>query len=205
MTADQIADINVSRETLDRLTQFADLLRKWNPAINLIAPGTIPELWTRHIVDSAQLFHAAPPHPRHWLDLGSGGGLPGIVCAILAAELQPDCRFTLVESDARKSAFLMTATREMSLPTAVLTDRAETIAPQYADIVTARALAPLPRLLPLVARHLAKGGVAVLPKGKNHATELAAARREWQFTTDTRASLTDPLARVLVLKELTRV
>ncbi|TVR47556.1 MAG: 16S rRNA (guanine(527)-N(7))-methyltransferase RsmG [Rhodobacteraceae bacterium] len=205
MTATQIAGIDVSRETLTRLTLFADLLRKWTPAINLVATGTIPDMWTRHIVDSAQLFCVAPPDARHWLDLGSGGGLPGIVCAILAAELQPDCRFTLVESDARKSAFLMTAKRELSLPITVLTERAETLAPQKADLVTARALAPLPRLLPLVARHLAKGGVAVLPKGKNHATELAAARREWQFTTDTRDSLTDPAARVLVLKELTRV
>lgn len=197
--------LDVSRETLTKLETFAKLLGKWNARINLVAPSTIPDLWSRHILDSAQLFTHAPTDARHWVDLGSGGGLPGLVCAILAHEARPECRFTLIESDKRKSAFLMTAIRELGLSAQVLAMRVEQAAPQSADVVSARALAPLPTLLPLVVRHLAQNGTALLPKGKNHSAELAAARREWHFEHDAVESQTDPLARVLILKEIMRV
>ena len=197
--------LDVSRETLAKLEQFADLLGKWNARINLVAPSTLPDLWSRHILDSAQIFHHAPDDARHWVDLGSGGGLPGVVCAILAYEARPECQFTLIESDKRKSAFLMTAIRELGVSAQVLTERAEQAPPQAADVVSARALAPLPALLALVARHLAENGTALLPKGKNHSAELAAARREWHFDHVAIESQTDPLARVLILKEIMRV
>lgn len=199
------AMLNVSRETLARLEQFAELLGKWNARINLVAPSTIPDLWSRHIQDSAQIYTHAPADAQHWVDLGSGGGLPGLVCAILAHEERPECRFTLIESDKRKSAFLMTAIRELGLSARVLSERAEHAEPQAADVVSARALAPLPALLALVARHVAENGTALLPKGKNHSAELAAARREWHFEHDAIESQTDPLARVLILKEIMRV
>ena len=201
----QLAGRDVSRETMSKLQQFADLLCKWNKKINLVSSAGMSDLWERHIVDSAQVFSYAPQGTGHWVDLGSGGGLPGIVCAVLAQDSLPECRFTLIESDHRKSAFLMTAARELALPLSVLTERAEAAAPQGADIVTARALAPLDQLLPLVMRHIAETGIAILPKGKNHAQELAAAQREWHFEATAHASLTDPLARLLVIKEITRV
>jgi len=197
-------DLNVSRETLDDLQAFAELLARWNARINLVAASTIPEIWQRHIIDSAQLIVHAPEEAENWVDLGSGGGLPGLVCAILARELRPSCQFSFVESDKRKAAFLMTASRELKLSTTTHSVRAESLAPQNADIVSARALAPLADLLPLVARHLAEDGTALLPKGKAHAEELAAARREWQFDVTSHVSRTDPLARLLILKEIRR-
>lgn len=196
--------LNVSRETMERLQAFVVLLKHWNTRINLIAPSTLPDLWRRHIVDSAQLFEHAPIDARHWVDLGSGGGLPGLVCAIMAQERMPQCRFTLIESDKRKSAFLMTAARELGLTISVLAQRIEAVPPQMADVVSARALAPLAQLMALVERHLRPGGVALLPKGKSHSEELAAARLEWQFDAAEIESQTDPLARLLILKDIAR-
>ncbi len=197
-------EANVSRETLARLEAYAALLEKWNPRINLVAPSTIPDLWDRHIRDSLQVFDLAPESPRLWVDLGSGGGLPGLVCAILAKEAVPECRFVLIESDKRKAAFLMTVARELSLTMDVLAQRAEHVGALGADVVSARALAPLPQLLPLVARHLTETGVALLPKGKTYAEELAAARLEWQFAVTSHDSKTNASARILILKELKR-
>lgn len=195
---------NVSRETMERLQAFVALLKRWSARINLIAPSTVSDVWQRHIIDSAQLFEYAPTEARHWVDLGSGGGLPGLVCALMAQEQMPQCRFTLIESDKRKSAFLMTAIRELGLTASVLTQRIEDAPPQAADIVSARALAPLSPLLEMVERHLRPGGIALLPKGKSHAEELAAARLEWQFDAADIESQTDPLARLLILKDIAR-
>lgn len=204
MSAEDLTDLDVSRETLDRLRAYADLIARWNPKINLVAPSTLEDLWQRHIVDSAQIFAHAPVDARHWVDLGSGGGLPGLVCAVLAADAMPECRFTLVESDQRKSAFLMTAARELGLPVKVLVGRAEAVDPLQADVVSARALAPLNVLLGLVGRHMKPGGVALLPKGKTYEQELAAARAEWQFNAATIESRTDNLARLLIVKDIFR-
>ena len=204
MTGADLLD-GVSRETSDRLRAYAAALEKWNARINLVAPATVADLWDRHIRDSAQVFTLAPRDAAHWVDLGTGGGLPGLVCAILARDQMPDCRFTLIESDQRKAAFLLTIARELDLPQVqVLAQRIEAAAPQNAGIVSARALAPLAPLLGLVARHLAHGGVALLPKGKSHAAELEAARQQWHFAATSHASITDPLARVLEIKELSR-
>lgn len=204
MRADALEGLNVSRETLDRLHAYADLISRWNPKINLVAPSTILDLWQRHIVDSAQIFAHAPRDAQHWVDIGSGGGLPGLVCAVLAQESMPECRFTLIESDQRKSAFLMTAARELGLSVKVLVKRAEAAEPLEADIVSARALAPLNALLGLVARHMRPGGIALLPKGKTYEQELASARAEWQFDAAMIESQTDNLARLLIIKDIFR-
>lgn len=201
----QIAGQSVSRETIERLSAFEALLCKWNPRINLVSPSTLDDFWDRHIVDSAQVFMLAPRQVSLWVDLGSGGGLPGVVCAILSQELSPKIKFILVESDKRKSAFLAVCAQQFALPMTVLSSRAEAVDPLHADIVSARALAPLPQLLPLVLRHLNPDGVALLPKGKTHEAELEAARSGWQFESDSYPSLTDPQARILALKDIQRV
>ncbi|NBB96618.1 MAG: 16S rRNA (guanine(527)-N(7))-methyltransferase RsmG [Alphaproteobacteria bacterium] len=201
----QIAGQSVSRETIERLTAFEALLRKWNSRINLVSPSSLDDIWDRHIVDSAQIFSLRPSRAGLWVDLGSGGGLPGIVCAILAQEHSAETRLILVESDKRKSAFLTVCAQQFALSITVVSSRAEVVEPLHADIVSARALAPLPMLLPLVARHLNPKGVALLPKGKTHEAELEAARSGWQFETDSYPSLTDPQARILALKDIHRV
>lgn len=202
---EQLVNGPVSRETLQKLHIYCDLIRRWNPRINLVAASTIDDLWSRHIEDSMQIVGLAPSTPAHWVDLGSGGGLPGVVCAIMSQELAPNCHFTLVESDKRKAAFLATCKHELALNMTVKSERAERLEPQRADVVSARALAPLPALLPLVARHMANDAIALLPKGKNHAAELEAARAEWQFTLASHVSQTDNLARILALRDIKRV
>ena len=110
-----VAGLSVSRETFLALEDFSALVKRWNPAINLVSKTTIPDFWNRHILDSAQLFTLCPAQARLWLDLGSGGGLPGIVIAILARELRPDLRVVMVESDQRKATFLREACRSLNL------------------------------------------------------------------------------------------
>ncbi|MFN4056596.1 MAG: 16S rRNA (guanine(527)-N(7))-methyltransferase RsmG [Roseinatronobacter sp.] len=197
--------IDVSRETIERLQDYVELLLKWNAKINLIGPATSSDVWGRHINDSAQIFALSPPSVRHWVDLGSGGGLPGLVVAIIGQAQAPDARFTLIESDQRKAAFLLTVARTLHLDrVTVLPERIELAPPQGADIVSARALAPLPQLVAYVHRHLSQIGVALLPKGRSYETELAAARQDWHFDLTTHESQTDPMARVLEIKDISR-
>jgi 16S rRNA (guanine527-N7)-methyltransferase len=191
-----------SPATLDRLAAFEALARRWTARINLVAPSTVPDLWTRHIADSAQLWPLAPASARSWVDLGSGGGFPGVVIAILAAEAGGP-RVTLIESDQRKCAFLRTAARELGLSVTILDERAEAAAPQAADVVSARALASLSALLSLIARHLAPGGTALLPKGRDVAAEIEAARSSgWRFEVEALPSATDPSARILRVADI---
>ncbi len=195
---------DVSRETSARLAVLAALLRKWNPAINLVAPSTLEELEERHMADSLQLVALAPPAPAHWADFGSGGGFPGLVVAAALAERAPAARVTLVDSDRRKASFLRTAAREMGLDVTVRAERAEAIAPLGADVVSARALAPLRTLLGLAERHMAPGGCALFPKGARAQEEIEAARKQWRFVLESHMSRTDPQARVLAVREITR-
>lgn len=178
----EIAGLNVSRETNERLQIYADLLRTWNPKINLVAPSTLDDLWSRHFTDSAQLLRLAPPAFDHWADLGSGGGFPGLVIAILLQESAEAPQITLVESDARKSAFLRTVLHQTEVTASILTKRAEAVAPLKAAVVSARALAPLTKLLAFAHRHLASDGIALLPKGQNWEKELQEAQSAWQFS-----------------------
>lgn len=196
----------VSRETRDRLVALEALLGRWNAHINLVAPGTLKDFWSRHALDSAQLLDLAPQSAGTWADLGSGGGFPGLVVAILALSERPGMRVTLVESDQRKAAFLMTAAREI-VPEArveVLAQRAETVAPLGADVVSARALAPLDQLLPLASRHLGPNGVALFPKGARWQGEVQAALANWRFTLQNHPSQTDPAAVVLAVRGISR-
>jgi 16S rRNA (guanine527-N7)-methyltransferase len=203
--AELIPGLHVSRETEDLLKRHLALLSRWNARINLVSPATLARAWDRHIRDSAQLWPQAPAAPRRWVDLGSGAGFPGLVIAAIAADISPRTEVVLIESDGRKAAFLLAVLAETGLPARVLTARAEDVAPLAADVVSARALAPLPQLLPLVARHLAPAGIALLPKGRQADAEIAAARRKWRFGRASFPSLTDREGHVLKLSGIARV
>jgi 16S rRNA (guanine527-N7)-methyltransferase len=195
---------SVSRETIDLLERFARGLEKWNRKINLVAPSTIPDLWSRHILDSAQLFNEIPRDAPTLCDIGSGGGLPGIVIAIIAKETSPGLQVALVESDKRKCAFLQTMVAHLGLSATVLVQRIEEAAPQSAEIVTSRALAPLNQLLGYVERHLAKDGKALLLKGAKYEEELDEALASWSFDLQKRPSETSADAVVLEISSLGR-
>lgn len=194
------AAATIPPEAEARLRAFAALAARWTARINLVAPSTVPRLWERHVLDSAQLLPLAPEGARTWADLGAGGGFPGMVVAVLGGDA---LQVTLVESDARKCAFLRTAVRELGLAVAIVDRRAEEAEPLGADVVSARALAPLSRLLPLAARHLAPGGTAILPKGRDWAAEVEVAEAAgWRFALDPRPSATDSDTRLLVVTNL---
>lgn len=198
-------DLNVSRETVDRLEVYETLLEKWTQKINLIAPRTIKEIRVRHVLDSAQLLKHATLTPKKWLDIGSGGGLPGLVVAILLTETHPTARVTLVESDLRKATFLRTVIRETALDAQVLAGRVENIPPFDADVLSARALAPLPLLLTYVSRHLSSSGVALLHKGANWKQEVQDASEQWKFSLEAIKSETDRDAVILRIGDLRHV
>ncbi len=193
--------MDVSRETEALLARYGDLIAKWNPAINLVAPGTLPDLRHRHIEDSAQLFDLARPTAGAWLDIGSGGGLPGIVIAILGRDLP--LPVTLVESDRRKSAFLSTVRRELQLDNlTVKPARIEQLEPGAFNFVSARALASLKDLLPMIHQQLASDGEAWLLKGRSWQQEVEAARPDWSFAIETYLSITDPESVVMKLRKI---
>ncbi len=204
MTSVALPD-DVSRETMDRLKALESLLAKWNPAINLVAKSTVHQSWTRHILDSAQIFNLAPPTARHWVDLGSGGGFPGLVIAALAADLRPHLAVTMIESDQRKATFLRQASHDLGLSPTILAQRIELTDPQKADVVSARALAQLPALLEFTRQHLAPGGLALFLKGATWREEVELARKDWHFDITPHLSVTDPQGAILALKAITHV
>lgn len=199
-----VGGVDVSRETFTDLQYFAKLVEKWTPKINLVARGSIDSLWDRHIADSVQIWRHAPKSFEKWVDIGSGGGFPGIVVAILGKTQSPEATFTLIESDQRKATFLRTASRELGLAVTVISERIEDAPPQSADIVSARALAPLSGLLDLVDRHLKLDGCALLHKGKQARQEVAEARESWSFLLEEHPSFTDPDARLLAIQRISR-
>ncbi len=205
MTPDQmIQKFDVSRETLEQLKQFEDVVRKWNPRINLVSRRSLDDFWTRHIVDSVQVLRTVKPTGR-WVDLGSGGGFPGIVVAICAATENPDLDIRLIESDQRKSAFLRNAARECGAKCTVISKRIEQADAQNADVLSARALADLTTLMEFSERHLNKSGIALFPKGVTWKKEVEDAQQKWSFELEAITSLTEPDAAILKIKGVTRV
>jgi 16S rRNA (guanine527-N7)-methyltransferase len=196
----------VSRETAERLDRFVALLLQWQRTTNLIAPSTIAHLWTRHIADSLQLIDLAPD-ARIWIDLGSGGGFPGIVVACALADRE-GTMVHLVESNTKKAAFLREAQRVAQAPVTVHAERIEAFAARFAgraDVLTARALAPLKALLdqsfPLLGT---SGATALFPKGENVELELGEAGKVWNIKVNLVPSRTDPAARIVVIRELVK-
>jgi 16S rRNA (guanine527-N7)-methyltransferase len=184
-----------------RLRLYVDLLHRWQPTINLVAPSSLPDVWSRHIADSLQV-QAAVPMARRWLDLGSGGGFPGLVTAIVLADA-PDAVVHLVESDKRKAAFLRAVSRETGAPAVIHAERIETFTAAFdepIDAVSARALAPLAALVVYAEKYLLKGAVGVFLKGQQVDAELTGFDSARRFHVESVPSQTQETARLLIVK-----
>jgi len=191
--------LNVSRETLDRLTVHLDLLQRWQRAINLVGPATLADPWRRHFLDSAQLAAHVPATATSLVDLGSGAGFPGMVLAIMGVR-----GVHLIESDRRKAQFLREVARATETPVVVHAARIEELPGWPADVITSRALAPLPRLLELAERFIASDSVCLFLKGRSGSRELTEARASWHMVSEIYPSLSDPTGMVLKLRGISR-
>jgi len=205
---------NVSRETSVAFERYETLLKKWQKAVNLVGRGTLKDIRRRHFLDSAQLLPLIPPNPDgtpvRLLDVGSGAGFPGLVLAILAAKEAspgPQLEVHLVESNGRKCTFLKEIARTTETPVIVHQSRLEDLAPFAVDIITARGLASLPRLLALIEPFLGQPGCSPLGlflKGRKVDEELTEARKQWNMHVDSIVSVTDPEGVVLRIKDIVR-
>jgi 16S rRNA (guanine527-N7)-methyltransferase len=192
----------VSRETLERLQAFEHMLQKWNRSINLVAGSTAADAWDRHILDSAQLLRLAPAANR-WVDLGSGGGFPGLILGFLLADRQGSV-VHLIESNRKKASFLQAVTGQFNLPARVHARRIEDSYPLVIEpqIVTARALAPLPLLLDLAAPWLTDGAIALFHKGRDYRSEVEESTQRWSFDLIEHASVIDLQGAILEIRNL---
>lgn len=197
-----LSGLNVSRETEALLRDFESQIEKWSRSINLVSKTTYADIWSRHILDSAQLFHFSREHTGLWLDLGSGGGLPGLVIAILLKDQQRNIDIELVESDARKAAFLKIMASRYDLSVTITNARLETLERRNATIVSARAFAPLKDLIGHAFKHLSHSGTAIFPKGRGAKEEIAAANRRWAFKCVEEPSIIDPEGKILLVSEI---
>ena len=196
MTPDDIARLlNVSRETIDKFRAYLTLLEKWQARINLVANSTLAEAWQRHILDSGQLAAFYPPQTKNIMDVGSGAGFPGLVLAIMGG-----VTVDLVESDQRKAVFLSTVIRELDLPAKVHNQRIETLPQLFPDVITARALAPVPKLLKLIENQLSLESVCLFLKGAAVQDELTNLQTYSTMDATTHPSLSGPTGVVLELK-----
>ena len=191
--------VPVSRETLARLEAYAELLIRWSARINLVGRDTLADLWRRHILDSAQLLRFIPNSARSLIDLGSGAGLPGLVLAILGVS-----GVELVEADSRKAVFLREAARVTGAAVTIRPCRIQAVPPHPVDLVTARACAPLDRLLDLAAPFLMPDTVCLFPKGERYNEELTLARKAWTMNVSVEQSLSDRRGVVLRLQQVAR-
>jgi 16S rRNA (guanine527-N7)-methyltransferase len=197
--ADFARIVGVSRETLSRLEACADLLIRWSARINLVGRDTLADLWRRHMLDSAQLRPLVPNIARNLTDLGSGAGFPGLVLAILGVP-----GVELVEADSRRCAFLREAARITEATVTIRACRIEAVPPHPVDVVTARACAPLDRLLDLARPFLAPDTVCLFPKGERFEEELTLARKRWTMNVSVEPSLSDRRGVILRLQQVVR-
>ena len=204
------AHFEVGETAMTRLIAYEAHIRRWQKAVNLVAPRTLDDIWHRHFADSAQLAALIPEETRTLVDLGSGAGLPAIVLAILflSQASRPPPAITLIESDQRKAAFLRDVARTVEIEVQVLSTRIESDATVHAvgkaDAITARALAPLERLFPLAFPYCSASSVCVFPKGRDARSEIERAARDWSFDHELVPSLTDSAAHIAVIRRLRR-
>ncbi|MDX2234789.1 MAG: 16S rRNA (guanine(527)-N(7))-methyltransferase RsmG [Hyphomonadaceae bacterium] len=203
--ADLQRDLAVPRETCERLETHRRLLEAWSKRINLIGPRELEDYWRRHALDCAQL-PALAPDARTWIDIGAGAGFPGVVVACVLADA-PGAHVTLVETNAKKAAFLREAIRETGAPARVLNESIDDVAPtaEPYDVVTARAFAPLPRIILSAKPILDRGAIGLFPKGAEYRAEIAAAADQgWTLKVDALPSRSDPAGRILRIEGATR-
>ncbi|MCY3726353.1 MAG: 16S rRNA (guanine(527)-N(7))-methyltransferase RsmG [Rhodobacteraceae bacterium] len=194
---------HLSPVTFDKLNQYHDLLVKWNKRKQLVSITTLESLWLRHFLDSAQLYSLYPDGIRYkWMDIGSGGGFPGLVLACIASEYAPENEFVLVESNNYKAEFLKHVALKLGLNAIVQRSRVEDLTPQNANIVSARAVTTLTTLIQWSEKHLAEDGKALFLKGKNVSNELLEAFEEWDFDHAKKASWTDQTGSVLIVENI---
>jgi len=199
------AMLNVSRETIERLQKLETCLATWNRKINLVSATTLDQYWVRHVSDSAQLWDLRPPGAQTWVDIGSGAGFPGLVIAALAAEQSPELTVSLIESDRRKAAFLHHASQEMNLSPRIRAERAEDLASFGVDVVSARAVAPLAKLIGYMHHHGKSPTVGLFPKGRTVESELTEARKYWTFEVQKTPSTTDSGGVIVQIRDIRRV
>ena len=192
----------VPHETIHRLTTYQEMLISWNARINLVAASTLPNIWSRHFLDSAQLMQYIPDTARTLADMGAGAGFPGLVLAIMAQDQKKDLQVHAIESTGKKADFLQAVVDELKLNVVVRRERIEDIKDLKADIVTARALKTLPELLKYANRLIHKDTLCIFPKGKGAPEELTEARKYWTFDLETHPSLSDDSGRVFVMQNL---
>ena len=193
---------DVSRETWERLDRLVERVIERQRVMNLVAASTIPQIWTRHVADSLQLLDLAPAAKR-WIDLGAGAGFPGLV---IASALGPNGEVHLVESNQKKASFLRETARALSLSAIVHARRIEDfVADKPFDIVTARALAPLDRLIDYTIPLLTTGAVGLFPKGQDVGAELTQASKSWSIEAELIPSKTDPHGRIVVVRHARRL
>jgi 16S rRNA (guanine527-N7)-methyltransferase len=190
----------MTQDVETKLRAYEALVRRWSAKINLVSRADLDHLRRRHIEDSLALIPHIPENTTHAIDLGSGAGFPGLVLAIATG-----IPFTLIESDKRKAAFLTDAARELAAPAKILAARIEDARPAPALLITARALAPLDKLLGLAFPHLAPGGVCLFPKGETAESEIAAAESHWHMQIERCKSASDPTGRILKLGQIRHV
>lgn len=195
---------NVSRETGRKLDIYVEMLGKWNKSINLVSKSTLDDVWQRHIRDSLQISETVTD-PVRWIDLGSGGGLPGLIVAAKKAESCPGSKITMVESDQRKCAFIAAAADAMDLNVSIQCRRIEESPTETYDVISARALAPLSNLLELALPYRHGKTVCIFPKGAKATTELNAALKDWKIKYNEVQSVTDPLSTIFRIQEYARV
>ena len=191
---------NVSRETLDRLILFTELLDKWQKSINLVGKQSMPDLWRRHMLDSAQLVRHVPEGARVITDLGTGAGFPGMILALLL-----DIEINLVESSGKKITFLREAARITGAPVSLYHGRIEKVRLPKGNLIVARALAPLDKLLGLATPHLAPGGACLFLKGRTVDEELTTAIKNWKMHVQQFPSATDASGKIMLIQDITLV
>ncbi|WP_189484885.1 16S rRNA (guanine(527)-N(7))-methyltransferase RsmG [Asticcacaulis endophyticus] len=209
MTPEQMAlhlVFHVKHEAIEDLTRFQQVLADKNAVMNLVGPATVPHYWSRHVLDSAQLLNHAPD-AKIWADLGAGAGFPGVVLAILLKHAEPSDitpHVYLIDSLTKRCVFLSEVVKALDLPATVINDRAENIKLEV-DVVTARAMAPLPKLLGFAEGFFKRGAQGWFLKGENVDSELMEAEKAWQFASNKYSSLSDPRGRVVHIRSLKHV
>lgn len=212
MTPEEMAShlvFHVKHEAIEDLARFGAILTERNEVMNLVGPATVPHYWSRHVLDSAQLLNHAPG-AKTWADLGAGAGFPGVVLAILLKHMSTDSdepptdrRVFLIDSLAKRCRFLSEVVRDLDLPATVINDRAENVSLKV-DVVTARAMAPLPKLIGFAESFFRKGAEGWLLKGESVEAEIAEAHKGWAFQSELFTSLSDPRGRVLHIRSVRR-